>query len=75
MAGSFDHVGGTDGRWSLVENMGDAYETVEQLLWLVFRTIGVSASETLLTDEFYRMKRGEMQKDQAFFEVESRMER
>ena len=37
MAGSYDHV--MDG-WSLIENMGDAYEAVEELLWLVQSEIG-----------------------------------
>lgn len=73
MAGSFSHVGGKDGSWSLVKNMGDAYETVEQLLWLVYRTIGQSEAESLIDGEFYPMKRGERPKDQAMYETESRM--
>lgn len=73
MAGSFGHVGPPDGRWSLVENMGDAEETVEELLWLVLRTVGADQAKTLLDKEFYPMKRKERIKDQALFETESRM--
>ena len=75
MAGSFAHVGSDDGRWSLVEDMGDAHETVEQLLWLVLRTVGRDQATTLLAEEFYPMKRHERAKDQALLEVESRMDR
>lgn len=36
MAGSYDHVNPDEnGAWSLIENMGDAHECVEQLLFLV----------------------------------------
>ena len=34
MAGSYGHVNFIDGKWSLVVNMGDAFETTEELLWL-----------------------------------------
>lgn len=33
MAGSYSHI---EHGWSLVENMGDAAETAEELLWLVW---------------------------------------
>lgn len=75
MAGSFSHIGSQDGAWSLIENMGDAAEAVEQLLWLVLRTVGPRQAETLLDTEFYPMKRHERTPDQAFYEVQSRMER
>lgn len=72
MAGSYRHVMGRGGRWSLVENMGDAYETVEEMAWLIERAIG-SKEATRLLAEFYRMKRGERPKDAALLKVELRM--
>lgn len=71
MAGSYQHV--LDG-WDLVENMGDAYETVEQLFWLVERGIGRETAEALLHDEFYPMERGERQPDVHLEFVRSKME-
>lgn len=56
MAGSYNHV--VNG-WSLIENMGDAYGAVEQLMWLVERSIGRAQAKQLIKDEFYPMVRGE----------------
>ena len=56
MAGSYRHV--LSG-WSMIENMGDAHETVEELMWLVQSEIGKERAERLLL-EFYKMSRGEM---------------
>lgn len=74
MAGSYRHVMGRGGRWTLVENMGDAYETVEEMAWLIERAIGHKAATQLLDREFYPMKRGEIRKDFALEKVERRME-
>jgi hypothetical protein len=70
MAGSYEHL--THG-WSMIENMGDAYEAVEQLLWLVESQIGTERATRLLNDGFYPMKRGERPQDAAFVEVARRM--
>lgn len=72
MAGSYDHV---KYGWSLVENMGDAHETVEELLWLVLREIGDTRARELLDTEYYPMVRGEKPRDWAFVEVEAAMGR
>ena len=71
MAGSFDHV--VDG-WSLIENMGDAHECVEELLWLVIKYIGEDAARQHLHAVFYPMKRGEIAKDSVLEFVEQRMD-
>lgn len=71
MAGSYSHV--THG-WSLIENMGDAYEAVEELMWLVESQIGRKESKRLLDRQYYRMKRGELPKDRALRAVERLME-
>ena len=72
MAGSYGHL--VDGGWSMIENMGDAYECVEQLWWLVERAIGQQRAEKLLDDEFYPMVRGEKQPDAALLKVQAGME-
>lgn len=73
MAGSYRHVMGRGSGWALVENMGDAYETVEEMAWLIARAIGHAEAIRLLTTEFYPMKRGEIPKDVALRIVERRM--
>ena len=70
MAGSYDHV--MDG-FSLIENMGDAYEAVEELLWLVQSEIGTKRACEALNSRFYPMKRDELTKDDVFDDVQSRM--
>lgn len=72
MAGSYGHV--TNGGWSLIENMGDAYQCVEELLWLVQREIGTHKAEQLLHDEFYPMMRREMPFDEAMRFVQQKMD-
>ena len=70
MAGSYDHV--MDG-FSLIENMGDAYEAVEELLWLVQSEIGTARACKVLNTKFYPMTRGEIAKDEVFNDVQNRM--
>lgn len=72
MAGSYDHV--MDG-WSLIENMGDAHEAVEELLWLVQSQIGTEKACKALNEQFYPMKRGEVAKRLDLLDVEERMVR
>ncbi len=72
MAGSYNHV--LRG-WSMIENMGDAYECVHEMLWLIQRSIGTEESRRLLSDEYYRMCRGERPVDQAFRNVDEFMSR
>ena len=55
MAGSFQHV---DHGWSMIENMGDAAECVEELLYLVYTNINKEELERSLKT-FYEYKRGE----------------
>lgn len=66
MAGSYNHV--LHG-WSLIENMGDAYEAVEELLWLVQSEIGKEKANELLDSKFYPMARGEIKPDKAMKQV------
>lgn len=75
MAGSYNHVMGENGRWTLVENMGDAYETVEEMAWLIARAVKHKKAVHLLESEYYPMKRGELPKDAALIEIERRMEK
>jgi hypothetical protein len=61
--------------WTLIENMGDAYEAVEQLLWLVQSQIGTEKATRLLDEQFYPMARGEKPKDKAWKQVQTAMKR
>lgn len=70
MAGSYSHL---QHGWSLIENMGDAHECTEELLWLVQRGIGATTAKRLLDQEFYPMKRGERPQDEAMRYVEKKM--
>lgn len=72
MAGSYEHIRG--GGWLHIENMGDAYEAVEELLWLVEAKIGSAEAMAALEAEFYPMRRGELPKTQALLDVEAKME-
>lgn len=59
MAGSYGHVDPTTGgKWSSIENMGDAHECVEQLLYLV-RALGGDKEIAEALDAFYRFENGE----------------
>ena len=57
----------------MMENMGDAHECVEQLLWLVERGIGRKTATELIETEWYPMVRGERKEDAAFKYVEKQM--
>jgi hypothetical protein len=59
MAGSLEHV---YGGWSLIENMGDAHEAVEEMLWLILTYIGKDMALDLLK-EYYKQCRDEKKKD------------
>jgi hypothetical protein len=72
MAGSYSHL---KTGWSLIENMGDASECVEELFWLVERVVGRAEAARLLKAEFHPMQRGEMPPDRALKYVRSKMER
>lgn len=80
MAGSYEHLIDRDddapdegGGWSLIENMGDAYECVEELFWLVESVIGRERAINELR-RFYSMSRGEIEPDAAFLYVKKKME-
>lgn len=75
MAGSYGHVAKDNGGWSLIENMGDAHEAVEELLWLVESRIGRKEAILLLHNEFYPQQRGEMPNDEAMVRVKAMMSR
>ena len=47
MAGGYGHLA-NGGGWSLIENMGDAYETVEELYYLVCAHVDAASIETAL---------------------------
>lgn len=56
MAGSYSHV--RNGGWSLIENMGDAAECVEELYFPVRSYLSDEEIEQAL-DQFHRFARGE----------------
>lgn len=80
MAGSYNHVRPLPepmaGSWSYIENMGDAHECVEELLWLALHFAALARLGSLasadaaimaaLDDEFYPMARGEREPDEFF---------
>ena len=72
MAGSYKHC--LNG-WSLIENMGDAYEAVEELLWLVQSQIGEERAKMILDEEFNPMCRGEKPKDKYMIQVDEMMQK
>jgi len=74
MAGSYSHLAGIEGGIDLIENMGDAKEAIEQLLWLVFRLDGGNEAERLLDSEYYPMLRGELTPDAPFIRARRIME-
>jgi hypothetical protein len=77
MAGSYHHLlpGQDDGPgWSMIENMGDAWECVEELFWLVESQIGRDNAEIAL-ERFLAMKRGEVPKDVHMKFVDQQMSR
>jgi hypothetical protein len=69
MAGSLNHV--VDG-YSLIENLGDAYEAFDEMLWLIHHCIGIEESLRLLDLEYYPMCRGEREKDESYKYIEER---
>lgn len=73
MAGSYQHIMGAEGGWSLIEHMGDAHEAVEEMLWVIERAIGRDAAQRLLDTEYYPMIRGDVTKSVALLEVQRRM--
>lgn len=70
MAGSLDHV--LHG-WDLIENMGDAEEAVEEMLWLILRTMPAHEAKRLLREEYYPMSAGRIAQDPAFVRVQKLM--
>lgn len=70
MAGSYNHV---RNGWSLIENMGDAYETVEELLYLVQSEIGTEKAHKLLKEKFYPMANGKIKPDRHYEKVQTLM--
>ena len=86
MAGSYNHLISREGKneygedhglggWDLIGNMGDAFECVEELWWLVERAIGQDGALNLLDSEFHPMKRGELPPDEALNTVNEGMNR
>ena len=70
MAGSYQHV--LHG-WSLIDNMGDAYEATEELMWLIQSQIGEIEAKKLLDEKFYPMARCEQPKDEHIISVQEMM--
>lgn len=70
MAGSYNHL---KNGWSMIENLGDAHECVEELFWLVERAVGRAEAQRLLREEFYPMQRGERPKDEHLTYVKEQM--
>ncbi len=64
MAGSYEHLKSLGpeldgGGWSLIENMGDAHECVEELFYLV-RCFGDNRDIQEALEVFYKYERGEL---------------
>lgn len=77
MSGSYEHLLPSkegEGGWSMIENMGDAYECVEELFWLVERYIGRERTIHHLKD-LNAEKRGERPVDESFEFVQRQMSR
>lgn len=53
----------------LLENLGDAFEAIEEMLWLIEHGIGTDEATRLLDEEYYPMCRGEKPRDQPFINV------
>lgn len=70
MAGSLNHI---LGGWSLNENMGDAYETCEELLYVVLCEVGEKKARELIEKKFYPMSNGQKKKDKAFLKTKKLM--
>lgn len=49
----------SSGGWSLIENMGDAYECVEELLYLILAHLDNNEMHMAI-EQFYRYERGEL---------------
>lgn len=60
MAGSLDHV---MAGWSLIENMGDAYEAVEEMLYVILRCV---PDAPRIINDFRGMHRGDLEPDEAY---------
>jgi hypothetical protein len=76
MAGSYQHLLPDDedsAGWSMVENMGDAHECVEELFWLIESGLGRKKAKRLLEREFYPMLRGEIKIDKHLEFVQKQM--
>ena len=56
MAGSYSHI--HNGGWSLIENLGDAYEAVEELYYLVRAHLD-DAEIAQALEAFHAFERGE----------------
>ncbi len=70
MAGSYEHI---LGGWSMIENMGDAYEAVEELMYLVQSEIGEQNAKKILKDRLYPMLNGEKERDDILIFIDSLM--
>ncbi len=72
MAGSYGHVASG---WSLIENMGDAYECVEELMFIIQSTLTEEQVNDLLQKRYYPMVRGELAPDAVFLRVQELMDK
>lgn len=70
MAGSYNHL---KSGWSMIENMGDANECVEELYWLVEKAIGRKEANRILDEEYYPMIRSEKPWDEHLRYVKKQM--
>lgn len=56
---------------TLLENLGDASEAIEEMLWLIFSQIGHENAMQLLDAKYYPMARGEIPMDEAYLKSEA----
>jgi len=70
MAGSFRHI--LNG-WSMIENMGDAHEAVQELMYVILSEVGEKRANKILNKQFYPIIRGDVQPDKPFDKVQRLM--
>lgn len=71
MAGSLQHVLHS---WNLIEDMGDAYELTEELLFIILEEIGEEKAKEILDSKFYPMMRGDEPESESFIRVHKLMQ-
>lgn len=64
-----------EGAWSLIENMGDAAECVEEMLFIILMSMPSRQAEAILAKYWRPMKRGNLPARDAYNRVKEVMRR